>query len=491
MTTLTAAERRVSQRGPMRPRRLISVRAKRGRRLSSHAFRAVDLFALVVVTVVACDGQSPASLLDTPVGDVLPFVCAALVFARALHSLGLYRFLRSESVVRHFVRMTTGWAVAVVTLLITYRLGHDRPWSLACVQWSLLAAATLTGLHAGWWVTVRAWRTAGRLTPNLVIVGANSQAERIISDALARGHVNILAVFDDRGERSPRAVRGVPVLGDIDTLLGHRIIPYIDRIVIAIDSGATSRIADITARLAVLPNEVTLFLDQDASACGPTTLARLEDLDLADLHRGADIDRRAFAKRLQDLLIAGPALLLASPLLALIAVLIKMDSRGPVIFRQRRHGFNNEEIVVWKFRSMSADATDDRAERQVAANDGRVTTIGRFLRKCSLDELPQLVNVLRGDMSLVGPRPHAIGMKTDDVESAALVSAYAHRHRVKPGITGWAAINGSRGPLHTPADVHRRVALDIDYIAHQSLGLDLKIMALTLPKLLGDRQVTR
>lgn len=491
MTTLTAVGQRASPRGPMRPRRLVSVRAKQGRRLSSHGFRTVDVSALFAVTAVVCDRQSPASLLNTPVGEVMPFALGALVFARALHSFGLYRFVRSESVVRHSCHLAAAWAVAVLALLTTYRLGHDQPPITACWLWSILAAATLAALHAVWWLTVRAWRAAGWLTPNLVIVGATSHAESIIGDAIARGHVNVVGVFDDRRERRPAAVLGVPVLGDIDALLGHRIMPYVDRVVLAIDPGATSRVRALTARLAVLPNEVTLFLGEGDSTGRSTALARLEDLPLADLGRGADIDRRALAKRLQDLLIAAPALLLVSPLLAVVAVLIKMDSRGPVFFRQRRHGFNNEEIVVWKFRSMRADAADARAERQVCADDDRVTPVGRYLRRSSLDELPQLINVVRGEMSLVGPRPHAIGMKTGEVESAALVSAYAHRHRVKPGITGWAAINGSRGPLHTPAEVHRRVALDVDYIARQSFGLDVKIMAMTLPKLLGDRQVTR
>ena len=131
------------------------------------------------------------------------------------------------------------------------------------------------------------------------------------------------------------------------------------------------------------------------------------------------------------------------------------------------------------------------AERQVTANDDRVTRVGRILRKTSLDELPQLLNVLRGEMSLVGPRPHAIGMKTGEVESARLVAEYAHRHRIKPGMTGWAAIHGSRGPLHAADDVQRRVALDVDYIERQSFWLDLWIMVMTVPSMLGDRHAVR
>ena len=180
-----------------------------------------------------------------------------------------------------------------------------------------------------------------------------------------------------------------------------------------------------------------------------------------------------------------------APVIAIVALIVRLDSAGPVFFKQRRHGFNNESIMVWKFRTMKHEATDERAERQVGRNDERVTRIGRFLRKTSVDELPQLFNVLRGEMSLVGPRPHAIGMKSGDVESALLVAEYAHRHRIKPGMTGWAAINGSRGALQTAADVARRVELDVEYIENQSFWLDMKIIALTVPRMLGDREAIR
>jgi lipopolysaccharide/colanic/teichoic acid biosynthesis glycosyltransferase len=139
-------------------------------------------------------------------------------------------------------------------------------------------------------------------------------------------------------------------------------------------------------------------------------------------------------------------------------------------------------------RHAAADAT---ASRQVAVDDDRVTRVGRFIRATSLDELPQIFNVLSGEMSLVGPRPHAIGMKTGETESALMVAEYAHRHRIKPGITGWAAVKGSRGPVHTEAEVRRRVELDIDYIQRQSFWLDLWILLITVPVLLGDRTAVR
>ena len=140
---------------------------------------------------------------------------------------------------------------------------------------------------------------------------------------------------------------------------------------------------------------------------------------------------------------------------------------------------------------MKHELTDHTASKQVTGDDDRVTPVGRFIRRTSLDELPQLFNVLAGEMSLVGPRPHAVGMKTGDTESSRLVEEYAHRHRLKPGMTGWAAVNGSRGPVDTPELVQRRVALDIDYIERQSFWLDIYIMAMTIPCLLGDRHVVR
>jgi Undecaprenyl-phosphate glucose phosphotransferase len=494
MTTVTElvddGEQQLSRRGPMRPRRLVSVRANQSKRLSSHVFRTVDLAVLATLTVALAHHVSAVPVLSSPVRAVIPLVAGSLVFGRVLRAIGAYRFVRSEGIVEHLALVLSALAAGLTGLAVTALLVTSSLSLVQCWQWTVITGGVLGLVHAGWWLRVRAWRDAGWLTPNLVIVGATAHAEHLISDAMQRRHVNVLGVFDDRLERSPVAILGVPVLGDVSALLTHKITPYVDRIVVAVDPKATDRVREISGRLAVLPNEVTLFLSQDSPARAQA-LARLEDSPLAALDATADLHRKAFAKRLQDLIIGVPALVAISPVLAVIALLIKLDSPGPVFFRQRRHGFNNEEITVWKFRSMRAEAADARAERQVTAGDDRVTRVGRILRTTSLDELPQLLNVIRGEMSLVGPRPHAIGMKTGDVESDRLVAEYAHRHRIKPGMTGWAAINGSRGPLHAVDDVQQRVALDIDYIARQSFRLDLRIMALTVPGLLGDRHTVR
>jgi lipopolysaccharide/colanic/teichoic acid biosynthesis glycosyltransferase len=250
-------------------------------------------------------------------------------------------------------------------------------------------------------------------------------------------------------------------------------------------------VRELVERLAVLPNEIMLFVDHDGEAAQAAALSRIIDAPLARVSGDPGDERRALVKRIQDLTIGTLALILALPLFAVVAVAIKLEGPGPVIFRQRRYGFHNEEIVVRKFRSMRSEAADANGERQVSAGDERVTRVGRFIRRTSLDELPQILNVLAGEMSLVGPRPHAVGMKTGEAESARLVAEYAHRHRLKPGMTGWAAINGSRGPVDTPEAVRRRVTLDIEYIERQSFWLDLYIMAMTIPCLLGDREAVR
>jgi exopolysaccharide biosynthesis polyprenyl glycosylphosphotransferase len=323
------------------------------------------------------------------------------------------------------------------------------------------------------------------------VVGATQNARSLIAGALESGDVAVLGVFDDRRGRAPKDILGVPVLGDTGALVDHPIMPFIDKVVVAVTPAAQTRVRSLVERLSVLPNDIHLFVEANDAQGSQATLSRVANAPLARMvghHAG---DGRALAKRMSDVVLGLCALGVAAPVMAAVALAIRLDSPGPVFFRQRRQGFNNEAIVVWKFRSMRHDLRDERAERQVQAGDARVTAVGRFIRAASLDELPQLFNVLAGEMSLVGPRPHSPHMMTGEVESARLVAGYAHRHRIKPGMTGWAAINGSLGPLDTREDVRRRVALDLEYIERQSFWFDLYIMLMTVPRLIGSGPVTR
>jgi polysaccharide biosynthesis protein PslA len=480
------------RRGPLRPGRLISTRERmRGETLAG-AYRAVDVAVVIAMAWLVFDVFSPVGVLGSPVGQAAPFFASAALLIAGLGLTESYGFRAREPLSVHLARTGAAFGVTALALAaILVAASASSGLILALAVWFALTFTTLYLLHAWWWTSVRRMRRSGRLIPNIVVVGATANAEQLIARALQRRDVSVLGVFDDRAGRGAGAVHGVPFLGDTSALVGHRIMPYVDRVVITVSSTAQTRVRALVEKLRVLPNDITLFVDLGSAEAETATLSRLADIPLAHLSGHSADARRGLAKRAQDLILGAVALALAAPLMLVIALAVKLDSPGPIFFRQRRHGFNNEEIVVWKFRSMRHDMRDQDCVRQVQAGDARVTRVGRFIRRTSLDELPQIFNVLSGEMSLVGPRPHALNMRTGAVESARLVAEYAHRHRTKPGITGWAAIRGSRGPVDTPEAVRRRVALDIDYIERQSFALDLYIMVMTLPCLLGDRQAAR
>jgi Undecaprenyl-phosphate glucose phosphotransferase len=471
----------------MRPTALTPLRSRMSGWMLGAIFRGADAAALAVIALLAATLTSGAPRPEA----LAPFAVGGLILLWSLPTLRAYGFPQHENLVRHLIRVAAAFgltALALTLLLMGFRPSVVAPQPFGL--WFLTSFVAFAALHALWWALVRHWRAAGRLTPNIVVVGATANAERLISAAMKSGEAAVLGLFDDRADRIPAHVGGVPVLGATEALLSHRIMPYVDRVVITVPQNAQARVRQLIDRLQVLPNQVLLFVDQ-GEAGRAAVLSRIVDAPLAPVSGIPSNERRALTKRVQDLVVGSLALLLAAPVMLAVAVAIKLDSPGPVFFRQRRHGFHNEEILVWKFRSMRHSTDASRSVRQIRFDDERVTRVGRIIRRTSLDELPQLFNVLKGEMSLVGPRPHAIGMKTGDTESAKLVAGYAHRHRMKPGMTGWAAIHGSRGPVDTPDLVKQRVAYDIEYIERQSLMLDLAIMARTIPCMIGDDKVAR
>jgi Undecaprenyl-phosphate glucose phosphotransferase len=449
-----------------------------------------DLFVIVTATLAVVSQGAATTLLAAPLREILPLIVGGYIAFWTLRVGGAYDLGRREGLIEHLGRVAMGACPAsAAALCLGVAMGPDN--LRAAGLWVSVWASALLITHMCAWAMVRNWRARGRLTPNVVIVGATDNAFKLVEAALATRDIAVLGVFDDRLDRAPDSVHGVPVLGDTNRLLEHRILPYVDRIVITVTAASQPRVRQLIDRLRLLPNAVTLFWDVDGQDTRSATLERLARLPLAALSGAEDAERRVLLKRIQDIVLGGIALLIAAPVMAVVAIAVRLDSPGPILFRQRRHGFNNELITVWKFRSMRHEMADLDAAQQVCACDERVTRVGAFIRKTSLDELPQLINVLRGEMSLVGPRPHAIGMRTGSEESSRLVAEYAWRHRMKPGITGWAQINGSRGPVDTPEAVRERVALDIDYIERQSFWFDVYILAMTLPTLLGDRHRVR
>jgi Undecaprenyl-phosphate glucose phosphotransferase len=233
-------------------------------------------------------------------------------------------------------------------------------------------------------------------------------------------------------------------------------------------------------KLWVLPVDIRLAAHTNKLQFRPRSYSFLSGVPVIDVADRPIADWDVVMKWLFDKTVGGIALLLLSPLMLLTALAVKLDSRGPVLFKQKRYGFNNDLIEVYKFRSMYVDQSDATAARLVTKGDPRVTRVGRFIRKTSLDELPQLFNVVfKGNLSLVGPRPHAVNAKAETRRYDEAVDGYFARHRVKPGITGWAQINGWRGETDTQEKIQKRVEHDLYYIENWSVLLDLYIFLRT------------
>ncbi|MEM9054999.1 MAG: exopolysaccharide biosynthesis polyprenyl glycosylphosphotransferase [Pseudomonadota bacterium] len=435
---------------------------------------------------------SGANILSASVSQILPFVLIPVTASFGLQSASAYQFGLQKGIVHHLLRTANGAGLALAALgLITYFLyqGSGARWPIlaALVTW-----LTLIGLHAHVLVFTRHLVRAGWISENVVIVGATANARRLIARNAETRELNIVGIFDDRLSRAPKDVGGAPLLGRLDDLLTWERLPEIDRIVVTVTSDARDRVRSLVDRLRILPQRVVLLLDLEGFDPETESLAEIAHSPAAYVSGSPRDSRRAITKRISDLIFASAMLVAFSPLFLILAVAIKLESKGPVFFRQRRHGFNNQIIRVWKFRSMRDDpAAAEYMSQQTLAEDPRITRIGRLIRRTSIDELPQLFNVLKGEMSIVGPRPHAVGMTAEELSVQSIVGDYAHRHRVKPGITGWAQINGSRGPVHTKELVRERVRLDMEYVNRSSFWFDCYIMLMTAPCLLGDAKNIR
>lgn len=470
------------QRGPLRPERLQSVRTRVSGAGLARLFQFGDGMALLFASLMA----HQVFAMPQVMAFGAPLIAIALLVAT-----GAYEMRARERLRRRFGRLLIAAAAAGGAAGALRGLMDPTFPAIACAIWVSAAAAALTATHIAWGGVLGRLRKQGLLTPNLIIVGGTPAAERLIRRAIRTRDVNILGIFDDRRDRVGPAIRGVPVLGKTADLIDHRILPFVDRIVITVPPKASARVAQLLERMAPIPNPISLLLDDADDEVEAKAVGRIADFNLMQMTGAKHRSGYLAAKRSLDLALSVLGLIALAPLMTAVAIAIRLDSPGPIFFRQKRHGYMNEEITVWKFRSMRVETSDFRAARQVSADDDRITKVGKFIRKTSLDELPQIFNIITGEMSIVGPRPHAIGMLSGGAEASKLVETYAHRHRIKPGLTGWAAVNGSRGPVDTADSVRRRVALDLEYMERQSFWLDLSIILRTAPCLLGDSEGVR
>ena len=412
-------------------------------------------------------------------------VLVATAAAAIFHSLRLYALGAFRRPLPALVRMAGAWSVILLVVMATlFFLKADeavsRVWMAA---WFALGLAFLAVVRIGLARGVAALARDGRLQRRAVVVGGGELGGGVLQSlkAIDPAEIRILGIFDDRSDaRSPGFVEGFEKIGTVDDLIGFARSALIDLVIFALPISAEERILSMLRKLWVLPVDIRLAAHANKLRFEPRTYSYVGRLPVFDVLDKPIADWDVVIKLVFDKVVGSLALIALCPVLALAALAIKLDSPGPALFRQKRYGFNNELIEVYKFRSMYADRLDASASRLVTHDDPRVTRVGRFLRKTSIDELPQLFNVVfKGDLSLVGPRPHAVHAKAADREYDEVVDGYFARHRVKPGITGWAQINGWRGETDTPDKIQRRVEHDLYYIENWSILFDLRILALT------------
>ncbi|MCG6857840.1 MAG: undecaprenyl-phosphate glucose phosphotransferase [Salaquimonas sp.] len=389
-----------------------------------------------------------------------------------------------------FAKAAAGFTVAMIMLVviaffIKISTQYSRLWF---GSWYLLGLGFLFLYRGAVSVYVHRAVTSGRLERRAVIVGGGEPAAELIRSLEAQrdSDIRICGIFDDRGgQRSPAVVAGYPKLGTVPELVEFARKARIDMLIVSLPLSAEQRVLQLLKRLWVLPVDIRLSAHTNKLRFRPRSYTYEGSVPFLDLFEKPIANWDAIMKRAFDIVFSAVAIVALSPLMAATALAIRLESKGPAIFRQKRFGFNNEVIEVLKFRSMYHEMSDPDAKQVVTKGDPRVTRVGRFIRKTSIDELPQLFNVLKGELSLVGPRPHAVNAHTDNKLWDEVVDGYFARHKVRPGVTGWAQINGWRGEIDSDEKIRERVNCDLYYIENWSLLFDLYILMLTPFRLLN------
>ncbi|MEO8419940.1 MAG: undecaprenyl-phosphate glucose phosphotransferase [Hyphomicrobium sp.] len=448
------------------------------------AVRACDLaiICLLGLAVAVFYVDEPVIIGNT--GYMAAVAMTAVVTVAGFDMLGLYSQTGFNSFIRQMPRVLLAWTAAFAMLLagvFFLKVGHDfsRVWFAA---WYFTGIVVLLGERLIVASFVQHWTRQGRLYRRAAIYGGGAISEKLISELEidVDSDIRITGIFDDRGDdRVDSMIAGYPRLGGLKQLVTFARNSRLDLVIVALPITAEKRVVEVTRSLAVLPAEVKLPARATELRFTPGTYSRVGNVAMIDLLEKPIADWGSVTKWGFDKIVATLALIALAPLMLAVAAAIRLDSRGPVLFRQKRYGFNNELVEVFKFRSMYTDRCDANATKLVTKDDARVTRVGRFIRKTSIDELPQLFNVILGNLSLVGPRPHALEAKAAGDLYDEVVDGYFARHKVKPGITGWAQINGWRGETDTPEKIQKRVECDIYYIENWSLLLDTYILLKT------------
>lgn len=466
-------------------------------RLAARTLRLIGLDAATsaLAAFLCFSAFNPARhFTSSPVVVWMAFLTVGL--SLSFFERGLYAAPEIMSRELPWRRITLAWLQAVaVGTLATFCLaalpGHSLGLLGETIRSGWLPAYLFVGFGAV--VGARLVRLSFHAGPEplnrTVIIGETESIHDLLLRIRTgeRRSFDVIGVVEHRAEPSTQTdFLGLPLLGDIAVL--ERMIRQdaVDTVLVALPWSAAEQMRTIIDRISMAPVDVYIYPGMNGLNLPVRRPDRTFDLPLLMACTRPIGGWGAMIKRAEDIALSVALLAFISPILLTIATAIKLTSKGPVFFRQRRLGYNNRVIEVLKFRSMYTHLSDADATQQACRGDKRVTPVGAWLRKTSLDELPQLLNVLRGDMSLVGPRPHALATTAGGLALEEAVPVYSSRHRVKPGITGWAQVNGYRGALDSVEKIVHRVNHDLYYIENWSLGLDLKILWRTARLVFAD-----
>ena len=405
------------------------------------------------------------------------------IFQLLAESFRLYRSWRGESIWHEIYYVEMVWTIS----LLIFHFFNEKIINISALIigyntiWFCAVSVTLVTFRFSLRLILKLVRTKGYNTRTAVIVSAGTLGKQLayqlkISQWLG---INVLGFYDDKKSGIIDVDNfNYPVLGKLEQLINDAKGGSIDRIYITLPMRYEKRIHELVTALSDTTCSVLLVPDVFTFNLLHSRASELNGIPLISIFDTPMLGASAFIKRVEDIILASFILILISPLLFVLALAVKLTSKGPVIFKQRRYGIDGKPIAVWKFRSMTVTEDGDQVT-QATKDDSRLTPIGAFIRGTSLDELPQFINVLKGDMSIVGPRPHAIA---HNEQYRKLILGYMLRHKVKPGITGWAQINGWRGETDTLEKMEKRIEYDLEYIRAWSLWLDLKIVFFTIFK---------
>jgi len=447
--------------------------------------RVSDTFVVVLAAIVAYSIRFPLSdvLLPNDYRSLVLFAvfCVVIIFS----ALGLYTSWRGQSLVKQARAILLAWlSVVLLMILILFSLKISADYSrLWLGWWMLLGLMFLLIFRMGIYGFLQYQRLRGRNFRRVVIIGAGDLGKKIINqvDDSPWTGFNIVGLFDDEKKLAGELIDGHKVLGNLSEVESFvaNTKDHIDEVWIALPLRAEKRVKELLYALRHQTLNIKLIPDIFGFSLlnhSMTEIAGLPAVNLSDTPMGGS---NQIIKAIEDRILGLLILILVSPALLIISLAIKFTSSGPVLFKQKRHGWDGKIINVYKFRTMKEHTEKSCSVTQASRNDDRITSLGSFLRRTSLDELPQFYNVLQGRMSIVGPRPHAVQHNEQYKDK---VDKYMLRHMVKPGITGWAQVNGLRGETDTLDKMKSRVEFDLYYIENWSLWFDLKIIILTVFK---------